>query len=188
VLRGWASAASVKLGRRADVRCMTALPPKAEVHPRSCYVAKVPIRDICTAAKIVLASVPSGERATTSPRYKAVTRLIWDLATGRLGAGLRWQRACREQPSRRAAEKRDELAPPHALPQAEERILPHRFEGSVVHHGRIAGPMTAWGPPRPRGSKPDHGTCPLCPESDRRASTCSPSLSAASQHSSAVLP
>jgi hypothetical protein len=25
-----------------DVRCMTALPPKAEVHPRSCYVAFVP--------------------------------------------------------------------------------------------------------------------------------------------------
>src|SRR5713101_5159842 len=25
-----------------DVRCTTALPPKADVHPRSCYVANVP--------------------------------------------------------------------------------------------------------------------------------------------------
>src|SRR5258706_12342837 len=33
---------SVRLGRPADVRCMTALPPKADVHPRSCYVAFVP--------------------------------------------------------------------------------------------------------------------------------------------------
>jgi hypothetical protein len=35
-----------KLGRPADVRCTTALPPKADVHPRSCYVAFVPRRDI----------------------------------------------------------------------------------------------------------------------------------------------
>src|SRR6266481_4237491 len=34
---------SVKLGRAGDVRCTTALPPKAEVDPRSCYVANVPI-------------------------------------------------------------------------------------------------------------------------------------------------
>jgi hypothetical protein len=32
----------VKLGHRRDVRCKTALPPKAEVHRRPCYVAKVP--------------------------------------------------------------------------------------------------------------------------------------------------
>jgi hypothetical protein len=32
----------VKLGRAGDVRCTTALPPKADVHPRSCYVAFVP--------------------------------------------------------------------------------------------------------------------------------------------------
>src|SRR5262245_47248205 len=32
----------VKLGHRRDVRCTTALPPKAEVHARSCYVANVP--------------------------------------------------------------------------------------------------------------------------------------------------
>src|SRR5262249_24459550 len=35
----------------SDVRCTTALPPKAEVHPRSCYVASVPAADSCTAAK-----------------------------------------------------------------------------------------------------------------------------------------
>ena len=32
-----------KLGHPGDVRCMTAVPPKAEVHPPSCYVANVPI-------------------------------------------------------------------------------------------------------------------------------------------------
>jgi hypothetical protein len=37
------STASVKLGRAGDVRCTTALRPKADVHPRSCYVAFVPI-------------------------------------------------------------------------------------------------------------------------------------------------
>jgi hypothetical protein len=31
-----------QLGRCSDVRCTTALPPKADVHPRSCYVAFVP--------------------------------------------------------------------------------------------------------------------------------------------------
>src|SRR5260370_28030597 len=36
----------VRLGRLADVRCMTVIPPKAEVHPRSCYVAFVPDSDI----------------------------------------------------------------------------------------------------------------------------------------------
>jgi hypothetical protein len=34
----------------SDVRCTTALPPKADVHPRSCYVAFVPQADSCTAA------------------------------------------------------------------------------------------------------------------------------------------
>src|SRR5207302_8499307 len=33
----------LKLGHPGDVRCMTALPPKDGVHPRSCYVAFVPI-------------------------------------------------------------------------------------------------------------------------------------------------
>ncbi len=33
-----------------DVRCMAVLPPKADVHPRSCYVAFVPRADSCSAA------------------------------------------------------------------------------------------------------------------------------------------
>ena len=32
-----------RLGHPGDVRCTTALPPKADVHPRSCYVAFVQI-------------------------------------------------------------------------------------------------------------------------------------------------
>ncbi len=39
----------VKLGHPGDVRCTTALPPKADVHPRSCYVAQVPRAAITTA-------------------------------------------------------------------------------------------------------------------------------------------
>src|SRR4029450_6400696 len=38
----------VKLGHRRDVRCMTALPSKAEVPRRSCYVAQVPTTVIGT--------------------------------------------------------------------------------------------------------------------------------------------
>src|SRR4029453_2824706 len=34
-----------KLGHGSDVRCTTALPPKPEVRPRSCYVAQVPCVD-----------------------------------------------------------------------------------------------------------------------------------------------
>src|SRR5262249_38153042 len=40
----------VNLGRCSDV-CMTALPPKAEVHPRSCYVARVPEADFTDALR-----------------------------------------------------------------------------------------------------------------------------------------
>jgi hypothetical protein len=36
----------VKIGRCGDVRRMTVLPPKAEVHPRSCQVANVPGADM----------------------------------------------------------------------------------------------------------------------------------------------
>src|SRR5262245_27587713 len=35
-----------------DVRCTTALPPKAEVDLRSCYVAEVPGADSCTFSKV----------------------------------------------------------------------------------------------------------------------------------------
>jgi hypothetical protein len=34
--------AQVRASHGSDVRCMTALPPKAEVHPRCFYVANVP--------------------------------------------------------------------------------------------------------------------------------------------------
>src|SRR5262245_14101637 len=40
------STSSVKLGHCRDVRCMTALLPKTEVHPRSCYVANVPTSEV----------------------------------------------------------------------------------------------------------------------------------------------
>src|SRR6266481_1925707 len=36
----------VRLGHPGDVRCTTALPPKADVHARSCYVAFVPVAAI----------------------------------------------------------------------------------------------------------------------------------------------
>src|SRR5260221_1290286 len=58
-IRSWKTA----LGRRADVRCMTALRPKAEVHPRSCYVAKVPG---CMAR-------PCGTRWTSSQLSRIIT-------------------------------------------------------------------------------------------------------------------
>src|SRR5258708_12653436 len=40
---GW-----VRLGHPGNVRCTTALPPKPEVHPRSCYVPEFPGTAICT--------------------------------------------------------------------------------------------------------------------------------------------
>src|SRR5262245_61641034 len=40
------TALGVNFRHRSDVRRTTALAPKAEVHPRSCYVAKVPGADI----------------------------------------------------------------------------------------------------------------------------------------------
>src|SRR4029077_3694383 len=42
-----------RLGHPANVLCTTALLPKAEVRPRSCYVAFVPIAAICAAANSV---------------------------------------------------------------------------------------------------------------------------------------
>jgi hypothetical protein len=35
----------IELGHPGNVRCTTALPPKAEVDPQSCYVAEVPLAD-----------------------------------------------------------------------------------------------------------------------------------------------
>src|SRR5262245_60280840 len=46
--------ADVRIGSRfghcSDVRCKTAFPPKAKVHPRSCDVAKAPGRDMTSQA------------------------------------------------------------------------------------------------------------------------------------------
>jgi hypothetical protein len=43
---------SGQTGSWGDVRCMTVLPPKAEVDLRSCDVADVPNADSCIAANI----------------------------------------------------------------------------------------------------------------------------------------
>jgi hypothetical protein len=64
-----------------DVRCTTALPPKAEVHPRSCYVAFVPQGDICSAARNPVYSITSSARAssdggTSRPSTLAVVKLM----------------------------------------------------------------------------------------------------------------
>src|SRR5262249_11507092 len=49
-----------------------------------------------------------------------------------------------ERPRRhRATEKRDELAPPHVLPSAEDNTLPHRGRRCrVVHHSKFSRPMS----------------------------------------------
>jgi hypothetical protein len=61
----------VKLGHCGDVRCTTALPPKAEVDPRSCYVANVPKGDICSAAKVALLDHLVGEREKRRRYFEA---------------------------------------------------------------------------------------------------------------------
>src|SRR5262245_58087495 len=71
----------VKLRHGGDVRCKTAFPPKAEVHRRSCYVARVPFPDSFTAAKEHLYSITSLASASSlsgrsSPSVLAVLRLI----------------------------------------------------------------------------------------------------------------
>src|SRR5262245_1202996 len=38
----------VKLSHCSDLHCTTALAPKAEVHPRSCYVSQVPTAAVST--------------------------------------------------------------------------------------------------------------------------------------------
>src|SRR5262249_9632286 len=52
----------VKFRHCSDVRCTTALPPKAEVQRRSCHVAQVLGSDICTAAILCLFDHLVGER------------------------------------------------------------------------------------------------------------------------------
>jgi len=70
----------VKLGHPGDVRCTTALPPEADVHARSCYVAFVPISDICSTANCDY-SITSSARAssvggTSRPSALAVFKLM----------------------------------------------------------------------------------------------------------------
>src|SRR5262249_1163095 len=47
----------VKLRHSSDVRCTTALPPKAEVHRRSCYVAEVPEPDSRSGCEAILSAL-----------------------------------------------------------------------------------------------------------------------------------
>src|SRR5439155_2024889 len=70
-----------KLGRAGDVRCTTVLPPKADVHPRSCYVAFVPKAAVSNRSKAAPYSITSSARAssvsgTVRPSALAVLRLI----------------------------------------------------------------------------------------------------------------
>src|SRR5205085_2301250 len=71
--------------------------------------------------------------------WKVVGEVYHSWQAGRL------LRPCRMQPagSRRTAEKRDAIAPPHGFPPwANDHTLPHRLPGScVVHHGRNRLPM-----------------------------------------------
>jgi hypothetical protein len=55
-----------QLGHPGDVRCMTAVPPKADVHPRSCHVANVPGGDILLSspARIIGMGAMGQESAT----------------------------------------------------------------------------------------------------------------------------
>src|SRR5258708_15653775 len=55
------------VGRAADVRRMTAVPPKADVHPRSCYVAQVPLATIRTTANSAFIRSPRRRVAGTAP-------------------------------------------------------------------------------------------------------------------------
>src|SRR5260221_2533413 len=64
------------LGRAGDVRCTTVLPPKADVHPRSCYVAFVPIATQRTAAKKASA-IRSTRRRVTETIPGSSARAPW---------------------------------------------------------------------------------------------------------------
>jgi hypothetical protein len=66
----------VKLGRAGDVRCTTALPPKEDVHPRSCYVAFVPDSDIWSDYSITSSARASSVGGTSRPSIRAVWALM----------------------------------------------------------------------------------------------------------------
>src|SRR5262245_16550635 len=74
-----------KLGHPGNVRCTTALPPKAEVHPRCCYVAEVPRAAVSRCSNGVrrkpVYSITSSARnmidgGICTPRAFAVAKLI----------------------------------------------------------------------------------------------------------------
>src|SRR5215475_13094759 len=69
-------------------RCMTALPPKADVHPPSCYVAQVPRSDICSAVNCGLFDhlVGSQEDSRWQGNAQVFRRLLIDHKLK-----LRWQ-------------------------------------------------------------------------------------------------
>src|SRR6516225_1805124 len=71
-----------KIGHCGDVRCMTALPPKAEVHLRSCYVGEVPISAITS---------PSFEHLVRGKRPPFAERDLWNIGRGR---SLRFDVGC----------------------------------------------------------------------------------------------
>src|SRR5258706_6047347 len=66
----------VRLGHCGDVRCTTALPPKAEVHPRCCYVAFVPILDLSRRSKLSKLT-RSPRRRGREPLLASLGRVLW---------------------------------------------------------------------------------------------------------------
>jgi hypothetical protein len=95
-----------------------------------------------------------------------------------LGDPHRRLRACRERPcGGRTADERDELAPPHGLPQG-QWITDNYSRVRAVHRSKSGRTMTGSGQTRPIDTPHAVAPCPLRPESDRRRSKCDPSLCA----------
>src|SRR5262249_32279527 len=77
----------VKLRHGGDVRCKTAFPPKAEVRPRSCYVANVPDSDVCIAAHSTTTITASANREQLRRNFRpsaladlaSLRSRLWDL-------------------------------------------------------------------------------------------------------------
>ena len=70
----------IKSDHGDEVRCTAALPPKAEVHPRSRYVAQVPTAAVSTRSRTAPYSITSSARAcseggTVSPSILAALRV-----------------------------------------------------------------------------------------------------------------
>src|SRR5258707_13840802 len=62
------------LGRAGDVRCTTVLPPKADVHPRSCYVAFVPTRDVGADGAVIDSTSKTGHSSASTDHLVAARR------------------------------------------------------------------------------------------------------------------